>query len=176
MVNYFKNLRWYGWLLLALVILALVGGGFLLLPFLKQKIKVPFTGSDQTRGVRNNNPMNLRQTDINWRGESKQDNDPEFEEFDSMMLGVRAGLRNMRTWHERGKNTLEKLITIWAPPSENKTEEYIQFMERETGLSRSQEIYFTQEMIYPIAKAMCQIESLYKLEKSLYDEAWKNLD
>ena len=175
MIN-FKNMKWYGWLLLAVVIILVPLGGFLLLPFLKEKVKTPFTGSDQTRGKRNNNPMNLRQTDINWRGESKEDLDPEFEEFDSMMLGVRAGLRNMRTWFNRGNKNLEKLISIWAPDHENDTNSYIEFMERETGLDRNEDFEWTNEAVYPIAKAMCQIESLFNLERSLYDEAWNNID
>ncbi|MBS2212153.1 hypothetical protein KEM09_12105 [Carboxylicivirga mesophila] len=175
-----KKVKWYVWLLLALVVVVAPVAVFFLYPLWREQQelkKVPYTGSDQTRGIRNNNPLNLRQTEIKWRGESVKDDDPDFEEFDSMMLGVRAGLRNMRTLYQRdGKNTIAKIVSTWAPSHENDTESYIQFVVNESGYERDEHLNWNSEELYPVVKAMCKIESLYNLEKSLYDEAWQNID
>ncbi len=135
----------------------------------------PNFGSDQTRGVKNNNPLNLRQTNIDWKHESSKDLDPEFEEFDSMMWGLRAGLRNMRTWFNRGNQTIEKLISVWAPETENNTEDYIDYVAGKTGIPREAVFEWQKDVIYSIAKAMCKIESQFDLDYELYEEAWKNI-
>ena len=51
------------------------------------------------RGIRNNNPLNIRKGN-NWKGERPNQTDKEFEEFESMQMGLRAAfilLRNYMT-------------------------------------------------------------------------------
>ena len=52
----------------------------------------PMNKSDKrlTRGERNNNPGNIRQTDADWIGERATDSDPAFEEFTTPEDGIRA--------------------------------------------------------------------------------------
>ena len=132
-------------------------------------------GSDNARGLRNNNPLNLRRTGINWKGEKTEVTDNEFEQFISMMWGLRAGLLNMRTQIKRGYNTIEMLITRWAPPSENNTANYINIVEKESGISRSQMLGFEKDFMFKIVKAMCKIESGMDLTTELYEQAWENI-
>ncbi len=135
---------------------------------------IPNTGSDQTRGVRNNNPLNLRKTNTGWK-HKVEGTDTEFETFSSMMWGVRASLRNMRTHYYRGVNTIQKMISIWAPPSENNTNAYVAFIVKETGREKYKGFEWNQDNIYPIVKAMCQIESKYDLDVNTFKDAWKNI-
>lgn len=142
---------------------------------LKRRKRVASVGSDQARGIRNNNPLNLRRTDIDWKGEKKVVTDQEFEEFETMMWGLRAGLRNMKTNFGRGNNTIRKLISVWAPSSENNTENYIDIVSKETGINPDAILIFGLENMYPVVKSMCKIESNLDLKNELYEEAWANI-
>jgi hypothetical protein len=90
------------------------------------------------RGIRNNNPGNLRDHGIPWLGLLGRDSEG-FCKFKSMFFGCRASMRDMHTDWSRGQTTLKTLIgglydskgTLvrggWAPPHENNTNEYIEF-------------------------------------------------
>jgi len=78
-----------------------------------------------TRGVRNNNPGNIKKSFNSWLGKIKS-TDPEFEQFNSIIMGLRACMINLRTYYNKyGLNTIRKIINRWAPGSENNTEKYI---------------------------------------------------
>lgn len=80
-----------------------------------------------TRGIRNNNPGNLIITSNAWTGKLpvKQNTDGKFEQFTSMEYGIRAMLKDVIHDINKGKNTVRKLISEYAPPSENNTAQYI---------------------------------------------------
>ena len=94
-----------------------------------------------------NNPLNLRYSShIQWQGQ--QGNCNGFVVFRSMFFGWLAALKNARTKIRRCKSktiTIRDLITIWAPPIENSTENYIsfvcQFMNK-LGFSVSDDTFF----------------------------------
>ena len=65
--------------------------------------------------------------------------DKAFEQFESLEYGLRALMRNAYTWIQRGKNTLEKLITVWAAPHENHTGNYIDYVARQMQIPKNQE-------------------------------------
>lgn len=142
--------------------------------FVKSK-NSPGIGSDKTRGIRNNNPLNLRRTGTPWKGEKTLVTDKEFEEFDSMMWGLRAGLRNMRTKMTQGYNTLGSLITVWSPPTENNTENYISLVASATGLQSGDTLEFEKDFMFPVVREMVRIESGLILTPELYEEAWTNI-
>ncbi|MBY6095122.1 hypothetical protein [Ferrimonas balearica] len=87
------------------------------------------------RGIRNNNPGNIRENrlvDYDWQGEHPLNLDPEFEEFKSPFYGLRAMgrvLRNYRALH--GLMTIRGIISRWAPSNENDTAAYIEHVSRE---------------------------------------------
>lgn len=142
---------------------------------LKKGKKVTNTGSDPARGKRNNNPLNIKRTVINWKGEKKDITDPDFEEFESMMWGLRAGLRNMRTHFMKGANTIYMIVSKWAPPSENNTLKYCEFVVSESGYPIDQELTWEKDVMFPVVSAMCKMESNLTLTKELYEEAWENI-
>ena len=84
-----------------------------------------------TRGIRNNNPLNIRRGTSRWVGRRAQVTDKEFEEFTTMAFGYRAAWKLMDTYRLRlmqaGKSfTLENIIHRWAPPEDgNDTTAYI---------------------------------------------------
>lgn len=129
-------------------------------------------GSDKPRGFRNNNPLNLRRTSIEWKGEKSEVTDPEFEEFETLQFGLRAGLINIKTNLKRGNDTIGKLISVWAPPSENNTSNYIKIVSDLSGIEPSRELKFDKDQLFLVVSAMCKIESGLKLKREIYEEAW----
>lgn len=82
------------------------------------------TKPGQARGVRNNNPGNLRDSGDDWQGKKGVDKDG-YLQFNSAADGLRAmavNLKNQQTKH--GLTTLNQIIDKYAPPTENDTEAY----------------------------------------------------
>lgn len=83
------------------------------------------TNSKIPRGIRNNNPLNIRIGNT-WIGEVMNPTDNEFEQFVHVSFGLRAGLILLKRYINRYKlNTIEKIISRWAPSNENNTQSYI---------------------------------------------------
>lgn len=79
------------------------------------------------RGIRNNNPGNIRRTSgIHYVGLSVTQEDPDFFQFVSMTYGIRALMLCLMAYQkEHGCKTIREFITRWAPPNENNTEAYV---------------------------------------------------
>jgi len=87
------------------------------------------------RGLRNNNPFNLVKTSISWQGKVIG-SDPRFETFQNLGFGIRAGLLDLyNDWARKNLKTIKSLITEFAPPSENLTGNYINFVSARTGIA-----------------------------------------
>jgi len=93
----------------------------------------------KSRGLRNNNPLNIRHNAEHFQGEIKG-RDKSFKTFSSLPFGYRAGIVILGTYLSRGLNTIEKIITKWAPPTENDTESYISSVERWSGVPRNKQL------------------------------------
>lgn len=129
----------------------------LLLIFLLLTLVATVTNRDQiqrtiaritSRGIRNNNPGNIRRTPINWKGEVPDDlkTDNDFEQFIAPLFGIRAMVRDLRTGARRGEDTIREIISQWAPPNENDTEAYIRSVSRRTGIDPDAMINFEAAM------------------------------
>ena len=82
------------------------------------------------RGIRNNNPLNIRRSATRWQGAREEQKDKSFVQFKSMAYGYRAAWKILQSYYERfcmeGKPfTVRNIISRWAPPNENDTEAYI---------------------------------------------------
>ncbi len=80
------------------------------------------------RGIRNNNPGNIRLSSARWQGaDDPHDNrDSAFVTFKDPVMGLRALMRVLLTYQQKhGLRTIESIINRWAPPHENHTERYI---------------------------------------------------
>lgn len=78
------------------------------------------------RGLRNNNPLNIRHNGDKWQGEVPS-TDKSFMQFSSIAYGYRAAFVTLHTYLVKyGRDTIEKIIKAWAPPEDNNdTEGYI---------------------------------------------------
>ena len=101
------------------------------------------------RGIRNNNPLNIRKGN-NWQGERPVQTDSQFEQFESMQYGIRAGFKILRNYMSGYNGRVKPLVTVhdivsrWAPESENNTKAYIGNVCRMTGLHEFEKISFAE--------------------------------
>lgn len=78
------------------------------------------------RGIRNNNPLNIRRNPANnWIGKIQNPTDKTFEQFTSIEYGIRAAYVLIRNYIRLGRNTPQLIIEKWAPPTENNTNAYV---------------------------------------------------
>lgn len=113
----------------------------------------------QPRGIRNNNPLNIRIGNT-WLGERPNPTDPAFEEFVTMEYGLRAAFLILRRYIRRyKKNTISSIVSTWAPSSENNTIKYIDRVAQMTHLSPDEPIdYYDRDTMCKLVAAMAQVE------------------
>ena len=83
-----------------------------------------------TRGIRNNNPLNIRHSADQWQGAREEQTDKSFVQFKTMAYGYRAAWRILQSYYRRlcqqsKPFTVQHIIGRWAPPAENDTQSYI---------------------------------------------------
>lgn len=127
-----------------------------------------------SRGLRNNNPGNIRINSDHFQGEIKPSQDSAFKQFQSMEYGYRAMLKMLRNYKKnRGLKTLREWISRWAPASENHTEAYILYVAEFVGISADAEIDTSdRELMCRIAAGMSQIENGRKADISTIYRGW----
>lgn len=132
----------------------------------------------EPRGIRNNNPLNIR-IGNDWKGERPNAKDRSFEEFTSMEYGIRAGfiiLRKYITGYNgltQKFNTIEKMISRWAPAMENNTTAYISQVSKMTGIPATLKISFAQRsFMVAIVDAMIFVECGQHVDKQLIESAY----
>lgn len=114
------------------------------------------------RGIRNNNPGNLIKTNIGWQGKvpNGDNTDGKFEQFINVKYGIRAMLRDILNDISKGKNTVQKLIWEYAPPSENNTQNYISQVAKALGISSDSIIKTVNaDFLLNIAKIIIRVEN-----------------
>lgn len=111
------------------------------------------------RGIRNNNPLNIRITDNHWLGKDVPAKDDAFETFDTMAHGIRAAAKILLKYAGRGINTINGIISHFAPNTENPTDAYAETVSSNTGFDRDEQIDVTQApVLLPVLKAMASVE------------------
>ncbi|WP_191923171.1 structural protein [Pantoea agglomerans] len=99
-------------------------------------------GSDKTRGIRNNNPGNIRWGD-DWQGlvPQAQRTDKSFCQFIKPEYGIRAMIIILRNYQRKHRlSTISGIINRWAPTNENDTQSYINSVAKATGVDPDQRI------------------------------------
>lgn len=87
-----------------------------------------------SRGIRNCNPLNIRRNSTQWQGLRKEQTDSSFFQFINMSYGYRAAIKTLVTYYNKySLKTIRGVISRWAPPSENNTENYINIVAGRTG-------------------------------------------
>lgn len=112
------------------------------------------------RGIRNNNPLNIRISSSMWLGKVENNTDGSFEQFTSMTMGIRAAIKLVCRYIRDGVNTVDAIINRWAPPVENNTSMYIDRVCRLADLTPFQKIETKhRNAICRMLWAMTQVEN-----------------
>jgi hypothetical protein len=114
-----------------------------------------------SRGLRNNNPGNIRLGTFKYKGEKSGSSDMSFRQFESMDWGYRAIFVLLHTYATKwGCHTLRQMINRYAPPIENHTENYIRRVAYATHLSPDEEISTTDAAtMVAVVAAMSEVEN-----------------
>ncbi len=113
-----------------------------------------------TRGERNNNPGNIDKGQP-WQGLATAQPDSRFASFVSPEYGIRALGKLLLTYYRTyGLDTINGIISRWAPSVENNTNAYAAAVARETGFDANQEIDLTDhDALFAVAKAIIRHEN-----------------
>lgn len=126
------------------------------------------------RGIRNNNPLNIRIGNV-WLGEVREPTDRDFEQFISMVYGVRAGFvllrRYIRHYH---RTTIPQVIAAWAPSNENNTTAYINRVCQVSGIERDVQLKFEDEdQMVALVDAMILVECGQHIQEKIIRDGYK---
>ena len=96
----------------------------------------------EPRGIRNNNPLNIRRSGDKWQGLKTLQEDKEFFQFETIEWGWRAAFVILcKTYYGKYKlRTIRDIVSRWAPPKENNTEAYIRHVSDYTGIGPDRDL------------------------------------
>jgi hypothetical protein len=118
--------------------------------------------TDLVRGLRNNNPGNLKYVASNdWTGKLPlaKNTDKTFEQFREFRYGVAAMMKLIRKYIQSGRaTTIRGIIGIYAPPSENNTARYIQTVSARLGVGPDQPLAVNEQTLKQLAKTIALVE------------------
>ena len=105
----------------------------------------------QPRGIRNNNPGNIRHGQ-KWQGLAPQQPDKSFATFTSPEYGIRAIAKVITSYDTKyGIRTVRGIINRWAPPNENDTDAYVNAVADSLGVDPDEDIAVENHMAELVA-------------------------
>ena len=120
------------------------------------------------RGLRNNNPGNIRRNSDVFQGEVNPSRDKDFKQFKSMAYGYRAVFKILSNYHRVYKlTTIRKMISRWAPENENNTAAYVSLVSSYSGIGPDDLLNFDREQMIRIVAGMSKVEN--GREANMYD-------
>ena len=136
----------------------------------------PYTGT-LPRGLRNNNPGNIKLSSTPWKGKIPpgENTDGTFEQFKTMDYGTRAMIKVLQTYYTRyGLNTIKTLLARYAPNSENPTSNYVDFVVKKSGYGPNAPLDMSKETLKKIILPMADFENGVKNALSVadFDKGW----
>ena len=142
-----------------------------------------------TRGLRNNNPLNIRHSADRWQGARIMQTDKDFVQFKDIKWGFRAAWKILDTYcltfKKEGKAyNVKNIIGRWAPPTENDTDAYVRAVVKLSGLGGNENMprpkhYWNFEEVDKLVRlirAMVCVENGIKWEDVDITDVWHGYD
>lgn len=128
-----------------------------------------------SRGLRNNNPGNIRLGGARYKGERSHSSDSAFRQFESIEWGYRAIFVLLRTYALKyGCRTLRTIINRYAPPVENHTESYIRRVAEMTHLHPDEKIAYNDAAVMTaVVAAMSAVENGVAADMDAVWQGWE---
>lgn len=129
------------------------------------------------RGLRNNNPLNIRISTDKFVGEVQPSADTQFKQFRTMAYGYRAAFRVLRTYINNYKcDTIRKIISRWAPETENNTLAYVMAVSGRAGIAPDAILSAdNREEMVRIVAAMSYVENGIEADMVEVIDGWEAL-
>ena len=126
-----------------------------------------------SRGLRNNNPGNVRLASTRYQGEVDS-TDSAFKQFKTMAHGYRAMFVLLYTYQKKHElHTIEAMISRYAPAVENHTRAYIEAVSEWSGVPATSHITTTNgDIMVPVVAAMSRVENGVFANMSDVVEGW----
>ena len=141
------------------------------------------------RGLRNNNPLNIRHSADRWQGARINQTDKEFVQFTSVAYGYRAVWKILDTYcltfkKERKAYNVRNIIGRWAPPTENDTDAYVRAVVKLSGLGGNENMprpkhyraFEEVDKLVRLIMAMTCVENGIKWEQVDKEAIWQGYD
>lgn len=110
------------------------------------------------RGLRNNNPGNLRDTSA-WQGLAGHDPSG-FNIYSNICWGVRALATDLTSKINRGLDTIAKIFPVYAPASDNNNvTAYINAVSASTGIDPNEQLGTDPETLGSMIRAIADHEN-----------------
>lgn len=111
------------------------------------------------RGLRNNNPLNIK-IGNDWVGE-RENKDGVFEEFETIEYGYRAAFIILRKYiNKYGRNTIHKIVDSWAPDGRRFQDAYMHSVSQWCALDVDAPIrYSDKKTMCAIVQGMARVEN-----------------
>ena len=129
------------------------------------------------RGLRNNNPGNIRRNSDVFQGEVNPSRDQQFKQFKTMAHGYRAVFKILSNYHRAYKlTTIRKMIGRWAPENENNTDAYVSLVSSYAGIGSDDQININdREQMIRIVAGMSKVENGREPDMSDVIAGWNML-
>lgn len=128
------------------------------------------------RGLRNNNPGNIRRNSDVFQGEVNPSRDQQFKQFKTMAYGYRAMFKILSNYYRKySLTTIRKIIGRWAPENENNTSAYVSLVSSYAGIGPDDLISFDREQMIRIVAGMSRVENGREAEMSDVIAGWNLL-
>ncbi len=120
------------------------------------------------RGIRISNPGNIERNSTRWQGMSDdQSGDPRFVVFSHPKWGVRAIARVLITYQDKRRandgsriDTIKEIVERWAPPHENNTSAYSDFVAARVNLAVDEKLdVYDYDLMQGLVKAIITMEN-----------------
>ena len=125
--------------------------------------------------IRRNNPGNIRHSAVHWQGEVTPPGDT-FCSFSTLEMGCRAMLKLLRRYiNVKKRKTIRKVIALWAPPEENNTSAYIDYVARSMDVHPDDTLCADRDTLIALATAMTRVEHGKSVPRSVWLTAYQML-
>lgn len=122
--------------------------------------------------IKRNNPGNIRATSTKWLGENTP-KDEVFCHFRDVLYGCRAMLKLLRRYIEvKECKTIRKVVSRWAPPCENNTRTYIDYVARSMDTHPDDDLVVNKDTLIRLASAMTRMEQGMTIPRYTWEKAY----
>lgn len=120
-------------------------------------INESFLGTNNPRGVRNNNPGNIKIGNSAWQGKIPVANNTDgvFEQFVSFPYGTRAMIKLLQNYIAQGRDTPTKIIQFWDIGNPT----YTAYLIAQTGFSANQVLTGDKPTLKKLSQAIARFEN-----------------